>query len=114
MSCVEEAMAVLIALAAVHGKAKNGEARGDTTKTVAEIMRVVLEEADNLRKNTVRNIEILNIVQTVLFFATLAHRHLSFYWQGFRISVLRNCLRKPGKRYAWLCGFTGLIKVNLT
>jgi Seed dormancy control len=84
MRCVEEAMAVLIALASVHGKAKNGEARGETTERVAEMMHAVLEEADNLRKNVVRrNLEILSSAQTVRFFAALAHRHLSFYWQGF-------------------------------
>lgn len=87
MRQVEEAMAVLMALAAVHGKVKNGEARGETTETVAEMMRAVLDEADDLRKNVVRrNIEILTSAQTVRFFATLAHRHLCFYWQGLRIN----------------------------
>lgn len=85
MRVVEEAMSVLMALAAAHGKVRNGEARGYTTERVGEMMRAVLDEADKLRKNVVRkNIEILSTAQTVRFFATLAHRHLCFYWQGLQ------------------------------
>ncbi|KAJ3699786.1 hypothetical protein LUZ61_003491 [Rhynchospora tenuis] len=85
MRQVEEAMAVLMALAAAHGKVRNGEARGETTERVAEMMRAVLDEADGLRKHVVtRSIEILTSAQTVRFFAALAHRHLWFYRHGSR------------------------------
>lgn len=82
---VEEAMAVLMALAAVHGRVRNGDARGEMTERVAEMMRAVLDEADGLRKHVVRGqLEILSTGQAVQFFAALAHRHLQVRWFGVR------------------------------
>ncbi|KAF3322717.1 transcription factor HBP-1b(c38)-like protein [Carex littledalei] len=77
MRQVEETMTVLMALAAVHGPVRNGEARGDAERRVAEMMRAVLYEADRLRKHVViRIIQILSTGQTVQFLVSATNFHL--------------------------------------
>lgn len=77
MRQVEEAMMVLMALSAVHGPIRNGEARADVVHRVAEMMRTVLYEADRLRKHVViRIIQILSTGQTVHFLVSVANFHL--------------------------------------
>ncbi|KAJ4733043.1 transcription factor-like protein [Rhynchospora pubera] len=87
MRQVEEAMTVLMALAAVHGYVRNGEARGEATLRIAEILRAVFDEADRLRKYVVTKIiDILNTTQTVRFLAMAVNFHLRTRRYGLRQS----------------------------
>jgi Seed dormancy control len=84
MQQVEETMTILMALAAVHGPVRNGEARGQEALRVAEIMHEVFNQADRFRKHVVtRIIIILDTAQTVRFLVSAASFNISLRRYGF-------------------------------
>lgn len=82
---VEVTMMALVTVTALHGNARNGEARADVETRLIDIMHTVFQDADRLRKHVVsRKLKVLNTNQAVQFLALVTNHQILARQFGLR------------------------------
>jgi Seed dormancy control len=85
MQEVEVTMTALVNMTALHGNARNGEARAMAETRAIDITHSVFYEANRLRKHVVsRKLKILNTTQAVQFLALVGNHQILIHQFGLQ------------------------------